>query len=226
MKLRKRSKLMAVMTEQLRKAAEHAARFTHDDREADARIEQEARHEEKVIKAVCDDLGLIMYEINPDGHCLYAAIADQLRILNILPPAVAHYGTTRAAAAAYMFSHPDAFLPFLPSTEGEDGVGAGNAGLMSPRQFHSYCENVRSSGMWGGEPEILALSRAYRVPIHVVQSGTPPIVVHDPDGVDGASLDDKRVVRISYHRRMYGLGEHYNSLRPKSLTQQIKSIFE
>jgi OTU domain-containing protein 6 len=23
-----------------------------------------------------------------------------------------------------------------------------------------------------------------------------------------------RIVRITYHRRMYGLGEHYNSLRP------------
>ncbi|KAL5529078.1 hypothetical protein ACEPAG_5052 [Sanghuangporus baumii] len=209
----------------LRRAAEQAARYTNDDKEADARLEMEAKQEEKVIKAVCDDLSLVMYEINPDGHCLYAAVADQLRILNIIPSIFAHYGTTRAAAAAYMMSHPNDFLPFLPSLEGEDGAGAGNAGLMNPEDYQRYCENVRSTGMWGGEPEILALSRAYNVPIHVVQAGTPSIVVHDPNGNDKAAVDDKRVVRISYHRRMYGLGEHYNSLRPKSLAQQLKAIF-
>ena len=26
---------------------------------------------------------------------------------------------------------------------------------------------------------------------------------------------DNRKVMISYHRKMYGLGEHYNSLRPR-----------
>lgn len=62
MKLRKKSRLMNVMTEQLRRAADQAAQFTPDNAEADARIEAEARHEEKVIKAVCDDLGLVMYE--------------------------------------------------------------------------------------------------------------------------------------------------------------------
>ena len=128
-------------------------------------------------------------------------------MLRIVPTDFANYLTTRAAASAYMLSHPDDFLPFLPSTEGEDGIGAGSAGLMSPAEFRRYCENVRSSGVWGGEPEILALSRAYNVPIHVVQSGTPNIVVHDPNGQNSGSLDDKRVVRISYHRRMYGLGE-------------------
>ena len=27
-------------------------------------------------------------------------------------------------------------------------------------------------------------------------------------------MGEKRPILISYHRRMYGLGEHYNSLRP------------
>ena len=241
MKLRKKSKLMTVMTEQLRRAAEQAARYTNDDKEADARLEMEAKQEEKVIKAVCDDLGLVMFEasesirrkisesltfaqINPDGHCLYAAIADQLRILNIVPPFFAHYGTTRAAAAAHMMSHPDDFLPFLPSLEGEDGVGAGSAGLMTPVEYQRYCENVRSSGVWGGEPEILALSRAYNVPIHVVQAGTPNIVVHDPSGNDNGAIDDKRVVRISYHRRMYGLGEVSRGRSYHSISILIKTF--
>ena len=63
MKLRKKSRLMTVMSKQLRRAAEQAARYTNDDKEVDARLEMEARQEEKMIKAVCDDLGLVMYEV-------------------------------------------------------------------------------------------------------------------------------------------------------------------
>lgn len=67
---------------------------------------------------------------------------------------------------------------------------------------------IRDTGAWGGEPEILALSRAYNVPIQVVQGGIPPVVVHRPDGHTSGDLDrDATTVRISFHRRMYGLGE-------------------
>jgi OTU domain-containing protein 6 len=79
---------------------------------------------------------------------------------------------------------------------------------MSPQQFESYCISIRDTGVWGGEPEILALSRAYNVPIHVVQSGSPSVVVHDPSGSPvEQDVRDKKVARISYHRKMYGLGE-------------------
>lgn len=78
---------------------------------------------------------------------------------------------------------------------------------MNPRQFEKYCVTIRDTGAWGGEPEILALSKAYNVPIHVVQGGTPPIVVHDPAGGQAGDVRDKHAARISYHRRMYGLGE-------------------
>lgn len=59
--------------------------------------------------------------------------------------------------------------------------------------------------MWGGEPEIMALCHAYNVPIHVAQWGQPSIVCHSPDGRE---VDPKvSGVKVSYHRRMYGLGE-------------------
>lgn len=107
-----------------------------------------------------------------------------------------------------MYSHADDFIPFLPSTSGEDGPGALSAGIISPKQFEYYCQAIRDTSEWGGEPEILALSRAFNVPIHVIQSGKPPIVIHNPTGTpNDGDIRDKRVVRISYHRRMYGLGE-------------------
>ena len=80
---------------------------------------------------------------------------------------------------------------------------------MSQKEFESYCATMRDTGTWFGEPEILALCRAYNIPIHVVQSGRPHVVVHDPNGADAADDDLKhaKACRISYHRRMYGLGE-------------------
>lgn len=107
-----------------------------------------------------------------------------------------------------MLAHPQDFVPFLPSVEGEDGTGVGGSGIIGPREYARYCTNIRDTSVWGGEPEILALSRSYAIPIHVVQSGQPPVVVHDPSGAPTTdNLKDQRAVRISYHRRMYGLGE-------------------
>ncbi|KAM5535222.1 hypothetical protein V8D89_011158 [Ganoderma adspersum] len=206
---------------QAKKAAALADSYAPNDAEADARIQRQTKEEEANIKRICNELGLQIYEITPDGHCLFSAVADQLQLLGVLPSAAATYQACRTAAANYIQTHQDDFLPFLPSEVGEDAAGATDPGLMTPEQFQRYCTTMRSSAAWGGEPEILALSRAYNVPIHVVQGGTPPVVVH---GKDIVSTDKNRVVYISYHRRLYGLGEHYNSLRPKSLVNTIKSV--
>ena len=159
-------------------------------------------------------------QITPDGHCLFSAVADQLQLLGILPSTVATYQGCRAAAANYIQTHQDDFLPFLPSEVGEDAAGATDSGLMTPEQFHRYCTTMRSSAAWGGEPEVLALSRAYNVPIHVVQGGTPPVVVH---GEDIVPADKSRVVYISYHRRLYGLGEVGSRFRKSDRTCTVHS---
>ena len=109
-----------------------------------------------------------------------------------------------------MLEHPQDFIPFIPSVEGEDGFGAtDSSGILSPSQFAMYCAAVRDTGVWGGEPEILALSRHFDIPIVVVQAGPQPIVVHSPHP-DMEPDPSGRSVKISYHRRMYGLGEVSN----------------
>lgn len=200
------------LARQARKAAKVAAQLTQPDPEADAQLQKEIRDEERAINAICDELGLEIFEVNPDGHCLFSAVADQLALYSILPREIANYANIRLAAANYMLAHPDDFLPFLPSE---------NSGLMSPKEFENYCASMRGTAIWGGEPEILALTRAYNIPIHVIQAANPPVVIHNPIGGPRAEdVHSKRALRISYHRRMYGLGEHYNSLRPKK-----KSVF-
>lgn len=198
---------------QARKAAALAQAQPPDDPEQQARILEEARDEAVAIAKICDELNLQICEIDPDGHCLYSAVADQLVLLGMLPLSHATYSTLRTTAADFIYSHPDDFIPFLPSVGGEDGQGALDSGLMTPQQLGQYCTAVRDTAVWGGEPEVLALSRAYNIPIHIVQAGTPSIVMHNPTGAA-----TQGVARISYHRRMYGLGEHYNSLRPRRIS--------
>lgn len=214
---------------QARKAAALVDKYAPSDPEADARLQKAADEEEASIKRTCDRLRVEVHQVTPDGHCMFSAVADQLALLGILPPDQATFAVCRLAAANYIHSHPNDFIPFLPSVGGEDATGAtANTGIMGRAEFDTYCATIRDTAAWGGEPEILALSSAFNVPIHVVQGGEPPVVVHQPaDSASGGDNTDKNVVRISYHRKLYGLGEHYNSLRPKSrsISDSLKAAF-
>ncbi|CED85530.1 OTU (ovarian tumor)-like cysteine protease [Phaffia rhodozyma] len=196
-----------------------------------AKIDRAKQAERAHLLQICMELGVEIYDIAPDGNCLYGAIADQLYQLKKIKDDENNPRTTRAAAADYMLAHPDSFMPFLIGVvdpeETDDDKGATDDGMMTAKGFEKYCARVRSSTEWGGEPEILALSRYYQIPIHVIQSNHPKIVAHSPDPKAKATLDSKsarkiKAVRISYHRRLYGLGEHYNSLR--KITYQISSF--
>ncbi|KDE08937.1 hypothetical protein MVLG_01029 [Microbotryum lychnidis-dioicae p1A1 Lamole] len=158
--------------------------------------ERQAMHEG------CTRLGVRIKEIDPDGHCLYSAIADQANHLR-LSTTKETYLTTRKHAAAYMRGHPDDFLPFLESSDQAEA-------LMTPEEYENYCATVENTAEWGGEPEIRALAKHYNIQIHVLQAGTDLLKV----GEDDLPLGPAGPIRISYHRKMYGLGEHYNSLVP------------
>jgi len=178
-----------------------------------SRLQREADEENDTILKLCSEFSLTVHEINPDGHCLFSAVADQLSLLGTVPPSQATYENTRKAAANFIHSHPEEFLPFLPSSLGEDGDGALDGGFMTREQFDNYCTAMRDTAVWGGEPEIVALSRTFNIPIHIVQGGKPPIVVHHPSGQHEEDFANQSAIWISYHRKLYGLGEHYNSLR-------------
>jgi hypothetical protein len=48
-----------------------------------------------------------------------------------------------------MLAHPQDFVPFLPSVEGEDGIGAGDSGIIGPREYARYCANIRDTERMG-----------------------------------------------------------------------------
>ncbi|WFD35851.1 ubiquitinyl hydrolase 1 [Malassezia cuniculi] len=162
------------------------------------------------IAAQCAQLNVALHHVPPDGHCLYAALADQL---NIRQPAPQPYSASqlRAAAARYMRAHPDDFMPFISDLDVLAApLPSPDAPSANPTdKYACYCDAVEHSALWGGQPEILALSHVFRTPIHIVQSASPVLPIGD-------HYTDHPPLLVSYHLKMYGLGEHYNSLRPIS----------
>ncbi|KAF9102221.1 hypothetical protein BGX27_011124 [Mortierella sp. AM989] len=153
--------------------------------------------ERKAIEELAQVMGVAVKDITPDGHCLYNAVADQLSQHYQLKTTVKDL---RHDTAEYMRENSDDFIPFLSNKQGD---------MMSPQDFTEYCSELESTAVWGGQPELLAISRVHRVPIWVVQMGSPTVKL------SADAYPSKTPLMVSYHRHMYGLGEHYNSLRPK-----------
>lgn len=207
---------ISISVQQERKAAEMEAQRLQAEEElkANGGKPDEAQRERVALTDLCRALKVQMHEITPDGHCLYAAVADQLNILGKSTSKL-NYVDTRKATAEYMRKHADDFMPFISDSDehmaGIENKEAGNeTHNMSQQEKHfmGYCNAIEKTAVWGGQPEILALSRAFHTPIHVVQAGSPVVKV----GTEEASSPEDLPVIISYHRHMYGLGEHYNSL--------------
>ncbi len=74
---------------------------------------------------------------------------------------------------------------------------------MDSEGFVSYVDQVENTKTWGGQLELRALARLLRRRIEVVQAEGPAVIL-------GEEFDQDAFV-LTYHRHMYGLGEHYNS---------------
>ena len=185
-----------------RRAAEQEAATEQAEREA-ADLPDLREQELKSMREAYTTKGLTEHEIRSDGHCLYAAIADQLEDFQIgLRPKIkittndaeptatnAGYKTTRQVAAAYISENPDDFAPFLEEPLAE------------------YVKTIRETGEWGGHLEILALAKAYEVDINVLRADGRV------DKIQCGLEDAPQQLWLAYYQHSFGLGEHYNSLR-------------
>ena len=176
-----------------RRAAEQEAAAQRAEDEASNMTDHRAR-ESEYMKKIFKTYNLVEKDIEPDGHCLFSAVADQLNQNSI--PLGAHgepaYKTVRKAAARYMLSHGNDFAPFLE----EDLEG--------------YAKKMRDTAEWGGQLELTALAKNYNAEIRVVQDGRLEKIGEEEGQASGKTL------WLAYYRHGYGLGEHYNSLRTTS----------
>lgn len=148
--------------------------------------------------------GLQEKAIRADGHCLYAAVADQLETASLsLKPRIQlkvkdeeatqlpDYKRVRHVAADFIAQTPDDFVPFMEEP------------------LEDYLRKIRETGEWGGHMELLALAKAYGVDINVLHAdGRVDKIERGED-----TPEEEKVIWLGYYKHGFGLGEHYNSLR-------------
>lgn len=149
------------------------------------KIEMDSMNELLKIK------GLSIHEVSADGHCLFASIADQLKVRRGIEKTVQEL---RSEAAEYIRQHPDDFSPFLFDEN-----------TMAIRDVGDYTNELENTPLWGGDLEITAFAQIYNSPISVLISGQSPLVINE----DGS----EPVLKLAYYKHSFGLGEHYNSVR-------------
>ena len=164
----------------------------------EATSQRDLRKEERLAMAAhLTARGLVEHEVRSDGHCMYAAVADQISQAHIivaerkLVKGENDFKEIRNHAADFMTSHSEEFLPFLE----ED--------------LNGYVRKIRETAEWGGHLELSALARSYGVVINVVQ-GDGRVEKIESQGKVGKVEE----IWLAYYRHSFGLGEHYNSLRP------------
>ncbi|VDO21660.1 unnamed protein product [Haemonchus placei] len=154
--------------------------------------EQALRHEREIAE-LKSQRGLDIVDIPPDGDCLYNAVANQLSRIKGFEQ-VCHL----RRAAKYIREHKDDFIPFLESDDPLDEF-----------EFEKYCHGVenesKDGGVWGGEPELNALSQSLERSIEVCNFAGFQYLIF------GEQFNKTKPLIIVYHRHAYQLGAHYNS---------------
>ncbi|KAF9432972.1 OTU domain-containing protein 6A, partial [Entomortierella beljakovae] len=167
---------------------EKAIKELQDEAEKEAEGQVNMNQVERdAIEELATAMNVAVQDITADGHCLYNAIGDQLSQHYQLKTTVKDL---RHSTAQHMRENADDYLPFLTNKQGD---------MMSPDDFQEYCNELESTAVWGGQPELLALSRVHKVPIWVIQMGSPTVKL------SADAYPTKTPLKVSYHRHMYGL---------------------
>lgn len=148
------------------------------------------------IKEKLKTMNLKLHTIDADGNCLYCAVIHQLEMIRD-----EHYEVSelRKITAQFIRDHKEDFLPFMYNELDDNAV-------VSEEHFESYCNEVATTKLWGGQLELRALSNYFKCPIKIIQANGPPTL-------QGESFAGPELI-ITYHRHLYRLGEHYNSTVP------------
>jgi len=141
------------------------------------------------------NLGLVIFDIPSDGNCLYSAIVHQLKEVcgkTFTVPEI------RLKTSEFLKCNKDDFIPYLSHPDTGE--------MLTDQQFEDYCYQVANSVQWGGEIELRALSHVFSTPIKVIQAEGSDITI----GIEYTNSNKSLI--LVFHRHMYGLGEHYNSV--------------
>lgn len=182
-----------------------------EERERRERIEEankntvsERQIEADIILGQLSRHGLTIKDIPSDGHCMYHAVADQIKQKSLpIQDKVAGFQYLRKLTSEYMLAHQDDFLPFMALDESAPSL---------EDAFAVYCNRVANTADWGGQLELRALACALRTPIEVFSAEGDVLVM----GGEFVNEDDHSAptLQLTYHLHYYTLGEHFNSVTP------------
>ena len=142
-------------------------------------------------------------EVAADGNCLYRAIARQMEHLGGGKNSGDYdYVVMRKICSEEFMNKREEYEPFADLEE------------MNVSSFEEYVEKVRQSSEWGGHLELKALAFSLKKTI-VVYSTEGALEIKGDSDVPGDRSEDDGVIRLSFHRNYYALGEHYISVIAK-----------
>ncbi|CAL0308479.1 unnamed protein product [Lupinus luteus] len=191
-----------------KKAQQEAEREQRIQAEQSDTISDRMVENEKLEKKL-KPLGLSVTEIKPDGHCLYRAVEDQLAILSGGRSPYT-YQKLREMVAAYMRNHSSDFLPFFLS----ENLIEGDSDESPAQKFESYCKEVESTAVWGGQLELGALTHCLKKHIMIFSGSFPDVEMGKEYKSGNGTSSYNSSIMLSYHKHAFGLGEHYNSVVP------------
>lgn len=160
---------------------------------------KERRIEQERLSSLLNSKKLKVHDIDADGDCLYRAVEHQLNLSGDSDEKLS-YQELRTRTSQHMLDNSVDFMPFLLNNQGD---------LMSEAEFRSYCTRIAKTKEWGGHLELTAISQFTSKPIHIYQADSEkPIIIEPGKAVKPA----REPILLSFHKHLYHLGEHYNSL--------------
>ncbi|TMW59423.1 hypothetical protein Poli38472_004492 [Pythium oligandrum] len=133
----------------------------------------------QIMRKRLADVGCKLLEVEADGNCLFRALGDQL-----FGDQQQHV-EIRKRIVDYIEVKRDDFEPFMEDEE----------------KFEHYCKRMREDSTWGGNQEIYAVARLFRVYIVIHQESSRMVIECDRH-------QPKRVLHLAYHG-----SDHYDSVR-------------
>ena len=100
----------------------------------------------------------------------------------------------RQQCADYMRQNADDFAPFIAADEHSKATN-----------LAEYTDEIEKTAIWGGELEIQALAKVWSVQVVLYSAEAQTVKIN----VENETLP---VLQFAFHRHMYSLGSHYNSV--------------
>jgi len=149
------------------------------------------------IKEKLNAQNLEINEVASDGNCMFYAVSDQLVSQLGIDKS---FKELRELTSKFMLEKADEFQPYMCSEDTGDP--------LSSEEYEDYCLKIKDciAPVWGSMTELRALAEIFKVVIEVVQAEGSEILI-------GNNEDGCKHLIVTYHRRMFGSGEHYNSTR-------------